>query len=220
MKNIILLLILILFTPSCGKQECQFTGAYAFEIPATLSPAKVTYQIGDTITITSIFSDQVYEVQTDQFYPLIDFKFYPTFELNEISDSIIDQAALNNFEVIIDTMTYDLTQFIYSSGSVTYDGQYLYKEGIYSLVYQLIPKKVGFYDFYQSTLVGDVGEEPNFPGKCQNKNLFVRTILNDRANNNVGLARNSPNEFYNTQIVSDPESLFTNLGGYIFYVVE
>ncbi len=217
--NIIICLFLLSFF-SCIKKDCQIDGSYQFEIPATLSPAKETYKIGDTISISSRFSDQVYEAVTDQFYPLVDFKFYPTFELNEISDSIIDQGALNNFEVIIDTVKYDLTEFIYSSGSVTYDGQYLYKNGVYSLEYKLIPKATGLYDFYQSTLVGGIGEEQDFPGKCRNIDTRVRTILNDRADNNIDLARNSPNELYNTWIFNSPEERFTYLGGYIFYVEE
>lgn len=219
-KRVVLFLGMIVTLGSCGKKECQFGGPYQFEIPAALSPAKITYQIGDTISINSIFSDQVYEVKTDQFYPLTDFKFHPIFEINEISDSIINQAAINNFEVIINTIKYDLTEFVFSSGAIAYNGEYLYKDGEYSLLYKLIPKEAGLYNFHLSTLVGDVGEEQGFPDKCQNKNIFVRTILNDGADNNIDLARDSPNELYNTWIFQNPEERFTYLGGYMFYVEE
>ncbi len=221
MKNFnFLFFIFLLFAASCVKKECQIDGSYQFEIPATLSPAIVTYKIGDTISINSRFSDQVYDAKTDKFYSLTDFKFYPIFEVNEISDSTLDEAALNNFEVIIDTIKYDFTEFIFSSGSIVYDGQFLYKNGEYSLEYKIIPKAAGFYSFFQGTLVGDIGEEQDFPEKCRNININVRTILNNGADNNLDLARNSPNEWYNTRIFHKPEERFTYLGGYIFYVEE
>ncbi len=220
-KIILLFSILLLFTPSCGKKECQFGGAYQFEIPITLSPIKETYKIGDTISISSHFSDQVYEAETDQFYSLTDFKFRPAFEANEISDSIIDNAALNNFEVIIDTTKYDLTKFIYSSGSVTYNGEYSYKNGEYLITYKLVPKKTGLYEFAQASRGGDLLENQNFPEKCKNKGINIRTILNNRiSNNNIHLAMESPNEWYNSWIFQNPEERFTYLGKFIFYVEE
>ncbi|HQW11390.1 MAG TPA: hypothetical protein PK076_08850 [Saprospiraceae bacterium] len=48
---------------SCHK-ECNEFGDYDFELPATLSPAKDTFRIGDTITITSVFSVLVYDRTT------------------------------------------------------------------------------------------------------------------------------------------------------------
>ncbi len=218
-KRVVLFLGILLTLNSCTKRECQFGGPYQFEISATLSPAKVTYQIDDTITVGSIFSDQVYELITNKTYPLINFKFYPTFDVNEISDSIIDKAALNNFEVIIDTIKYNLNEFIYSDGAVTYDGEYLYKNSEYSLEYKLIPKVAGFYSLFQH-LLGAINEDYDFPEKCKNKEIQIRTILNNRADNNINLARNSPNELYNTWLFNDPEERFKHIGGYIFYVEE
>ncbi len=222
LRRVFLFVGMFAMLSSCTKKDCQFGGAYQFEIPATLSPAKTTYRIGDTISISSQFSDQVYEAITDKTYSLYNFRFYPIFKIDEISDSIIDQTALNNFEVIIDTIKYKFNKFIFSSGpAVAYDGEYLYENEEYSLSYKLIPKTTGFYSFFQSTLIGDIGdEEQDFPEKCRNKGINIRTILNNRANNNINLARNSPNEWYNTRIFHKHEERFTYLGGYIFYVEE
>lgn len=217
----IIIFLLFIASYSCTKKKCQFGGAYQFEIPVTLSPTKETYKIGDTISINSRFSDQVYEAVTDQFYSLADFRFRPTFEANEISDSIINNAALNNFEIIIDTVQYNLTEFIYSSGSVTYNGEYLYQNGEYLLTYKLIPKITGLYEFAQASLGGDLLENQDFPEKCKNKTINIRTILNNRtSNNNIHLAKDSPNEWYNTRIFHKPKERFTYLGKFIFYVEE
>ncbi len=222
-KKVILLvgMFATLSTSSCIKKDCQFGGAYQFEIPMTLSPAKEIYKIGDTISINSQFSDQVYEAVTDQFYSLMEFKFYPAFDINEISDSIRDQTALNNFEVIIDTVKYDFIEYVYSSGAVTYDGEYLYKDGEYSLEYKLIPKATGLYIFGQDSQTDFLNENQGFPGKCNNKAINVRTILNNRtSNNNIHLAKDSPIHHYNTRIFQNPEERFTYFGAFVFYVEE
>ncbi len=68
---------LLILVSACVKKECKNPITYEFEIPVTLSPAKTTYQIGDTINISSVFSDEVLERRTDQFYHLKDFRFFP-----------------------------------------------------------------------------------------------------------------------------------------------
>ncbi len=221
MKNFnFLFLVFLLFTPSCGKKDCQFGGAYQFEIPITLSPVKEIYKIGDTISISSQFSDQVYEAQTDQFYSLTDFKFYPEISIGEISDSIINRGALNDFEVIVDTLKYDFTKFFFSSGGISYDSEYLYEEGAYSLAYRIIPKVAGLYVFGQDSNTDYLDEHQGFSGKCSNKVVNVRTILNNRTSNNMHLAKDSPIHHYNTRIFQNPEERFFSFGLFIFYVEE
>ena len=94
----------ILFYTSCRK-ECQFGGAYEFEIPVTLSPAKDTFQIGDTITITSSFSDEVYEKRTENWYELKDFNFSPQTTILNIDSSSINGEILGFFDILIDKKT-------------------------------------------------------------------------------------------------------------------
>lgn len=146
MKYLILTITAILLISGCIKEECQiYGGTYEFEIPATLFPAKDTFNIGDTITFTSEFSDEVYERKTDRYYKLRDFKFFPQMGIKEISDSITDESVLQDFQVLVETLGF--SQYIYNDGAIVYLGEYDYSENMYSLSYKFIPTKGGLYLF-------------------------------------------------------------------------
>ena len=221
MKNVhIFFLIYLFLTYGCKDNDCNFAGTYQFEIPATLTPAKATYRIGDTISISSRFSDQVYEAQTNKTYLLEDFRFYPAFIINEISDSIVDRSALRNFDFIIDTNIYNFNKFILTTGTIAYDGEFYYNNNEYSLEYKFIPKETGLYLLHQDAETGYWNDNQSFQGKCDNKRSNVRTLLNEEADNNIELARNSKDPDYNSWIFGDLSKNFTYLGGYVFYVEE
>ena len=124
MKHLILIFLLSLILSSCIKKECQIVGAYEFEIPVTLSPPKDTFNIGDTITISSIFADEVYERKTDKWYKLENFRFFPGTEVKKIDETSVIEG-LTSFEIIIDsTMNYNKEN--YSGGKLGLGGEYIY----------------------------------------------------------------------------------------------
>lgn len=206
----------------CKNKDCDISyQVYQFEISATLSPVRETYKIGDTISINSRFSDQVYEAKTDQYYLLENFNFYPAMIISEISNEEQDRSALNNFEFIVDTTRYDFEKYTFSStGGVSYKGQFNYFDNQYSLEYQFIPNTPGLYIFTQDNLIGFLDEHRDFPGKCENTAINVWTILNERADNNIELGKDSPIWFYNTKIYTDPDARYNNIASFIFYVEE
>jgi len=217
MKGIIILSVIILLS-SCGR-NCSVPGSYVFEIPIILSPAQEIYQIGDTITITSFFSDEVYERRTKTHYNLIDFEFYPKMQMREISDTIANEAALLDFEVLISS-EYDFQQYTYGSGSVNYRGEYKYENGNYDLSYKIIPKNEGLFYFSFILSLATIDEYQDFEGKCSGEGSSARAELNDSADNNIHLLNESLDPFYNEWRLADPDGRFHRYASYCFRVVE
>lgn len=87
---------LCLFLTACPKKECQISGGYDFELTATLSPAQSTYQIGDTISIESVFPNELLDNSTERWYTLNDFRFFPVLFVSEISTSQLMKEGLIN----------------------------------------------------------------------------------------------------------------------------
>ena len=223
MRSVISLLpTILLFCWGCRKEcrDADFGGAYQFVIPATLSPAKDTFRVGDTIHISSVFSNEVYERQTEAFYKLENWRFYPTTRLDKIDkvDSNFVQDGLADFEYII-PVQYDYDRFDYGSGSIGLLGEYQYQSGQYSLEFKLIPQQPGLYYFTQFAAQG-IDDEQDFPGRCPRVTSDTNVELNGGEGNNIEFLQSSPDVYYNERILARPQDNFHDAGGYCFYVVE
>lgn len=212
----ITLFILITTIYSCTNKECQIAGGnYEFIIPVTLTPAKDTFNIGDTITIRSQFSNMVYERITEKNYFLDNIRFYPNSSVIRI-DTINQIDDFSEFNVIIDS-SFELFFFNYSDGGRNLTGEYNYEDDEYLLEYKIIPREKGLFLFNQASLVESLGESQDFTDKCRNVDLNVAMALNDNSNNNVDFLLNSPSEAY-IRIWNKKDSKFFDAGGYCFYV--
>lgn len=221
MKNLILLMLAALPLNSCIKKDCDIpNNLYEFEIPATLSPAKDTYKIGDTINVVSQFPHQVYEKNTQRTYDLADYKFNPQLDIWEVSNEEIDKTVLNDFEVIIDTSIYDFQKFRFSDGTIIYEGEYLNKNEEYMLEYQFIPTRTGLYLFGHTSFSGPSTWNQPFSEKCGNTESGARVILNAGADNNPHFLLESENEYLRTTIYSRRKDDFNGFGSVMFYVEE
>jgi len=220
---IILFPFLLLLCWGCPREECRdadFGGAYQFVIPATLSPERDTFRVGDTIHISSVFSDEVYERQTQEYYKLENWRFYPTTRLDKIDkvDSNFVQDGLANFKFII-PVQYDYDRFVDITGGIALLGEYLYQDNEYSLGFKLIPQQPGLYYFTQFAAQG-IDDDQDFPGRCPRVTSETNVELNGGADNNVEFLQNSPDVYYNERILARPQDNFHDAGGYCFYVVE
>ncbi len=124
--------MLVFFLQSCIKKDCQIAGGqYEFEIPATFSPARDTFYVGDTITVTSAFSSEVYERETDTWYKLENFRFFPETSIHKI-DTIGKIDDFSEFDVILSSQ-YNYQFINYSDGGQTLSGEYNYLNNNYDL---------------------------------------------------------------------------------------
>lgn len=219
MKYMGIFLMFSVFLNSCIKEKCQIAGGYyEFEIPATLTPAKDTFHIGDTITFISSFSDELYERITNNIYKLESIRFYPETSIHRI-DTIGKIDDFSEFEIIIDSI-YDYNFFSYSSGAITLVGDFFYNANMYKLDFKIIPKIPGLFFFRHGLGIGSYGENQDFDGKCSNVKIDGAVKLNDGFDNNIEMLNDSPDSHYNEWILAKPQERFYKFGGYCFYVKE
>jgi hypothetical protein len=219
MKYFIPLLLLSILFSSCVKKKCRIDGGfYNFEIPVTLSPAKDTFNIGDTITIISTFTDEVYERKTDRTYILDNFKFFPETSVQKI-DTIGKIDDFSQFDVIV-SQNYNYKFFNYSDGSTTLVGKYNYKNNTYELEYKIITKKKGLYLFKHASTLFPSGENQDFDGKCSRLRSEGFVNINNGSDNNIHMLSDSPDPHFNDWILQKPQQRFHDGGGYAFYVKE
>jgi len=209
---------IVLLSSSCLRKECRdIPGGYEFEIPVTLAPVKDTFRIGDTISISSIFDDMVFERKTQQEYLLEDWNFFPITDIHKI-DTAPYQNGMPFFDVIVsDTMDYE--QFMFSDGWSSLTGTYSYDSNIYNLFYKVVPRNSGLYCIYQAS-AQSVDDNQGFPGKCSGISSRTAVVLNNNTDNNIEFLSESPDTFISEWIPSRPMDRFYNSGGYCFYVVE
>ncbi|MEO1437474.1 MAG: hypothetical protein AAFV80_18170 [Bacteroidota bacterium] len=218
MKKVLFSLpILLLFFASCDKKNCPTEGeGYIFNLPVSLSPTKDTFAIGDTITVISQFSHNVYERKTEQNILLENFLFYPILEMDKI-DSLPSIGRIEEFfDIILFTSSnYHLQTF--SNGDQSLLGHYGYENGIYTIEYQLVTKSPGLYLLRQGH---DLVKKPeqDFEGKCKNLGIDVAAVINGGGDNNVDMLLDSPDPHFNDWTLIDPERRFHKMGGYCFYV--
>lgn len=213
---------LLLLCWGCRKEcrDADFGGAYQFVIPATLSTAKDTFRVGDTIHVSSVFSDEVFERQTQNYYKLENWQFFPTTLLDNIDkiDSNFVQDGLIDFDIIIpEKYNYNLNSYI--DGSFGLEGQYFYENSRYSLEYNIVALKPGLY-FFSQLSAQSLDENQDFPGRCPRVISNTNVELNGGADNNIEFLQNSPDIYYNERVLARPQENFHDFGGYCFYVVE
>ena len=184
MKKVITLIVLFMIAIlsfSCYK-DCRIPGPYQFQLPVTLSPAKDTFHIGDTISVASSFPEELFELQTEEFFTLDDFKFYPKTYLikwiTQADTTINDWSALSEFDVLIDSI-YPYDHFYFSSGNIALTGQFRHVNNTYDLKYQLIPKETGLYFFTQDSHLSRFTETQDFPGKCDGEETVFLILFGD-----------------------------------------
>ncbi len=214
--SILVFFILGIFScSSCRDKECDFPAAYEFVIPATLYPAQDTFNIGDTITVTSNFSDMVYDQKTKKKYHLVDFRFYPVTTIYKLDTSIISYN-LTDFDIVVDT-AYKYNYLNLSDGNKQVVGQYRYSTTRYSLEYKIIPKRKGLF-FHRFGVDVGIDQFQDFEGKCRNKGSSATVKLNEGEDNNVDFLLESGNEDYPRLYWDKKEERFYKHGGYCFYI--
>jgi hypothetical protein len=220
MKTSIIIFSLLALS-SCIKHnddQCNLPeNRYEFVLQYTLSPAQEYYHIGDTITISSIVKNPVYERNTNSNYILNNFKFY-------MKNSIWFMDTINNyknyhfFKLIIDT-SYYYNIFEFSNGTSHLQFQYNYSSNNYSITYKLIPQKKGH---FLSTFWSDINYvdgDQYFAGKCQKVDDHAVCYLNNRLDNNIDLIDEAKNQNYKYYKLNKEQN-YLDAGGFCFKVID
>lgn len=218
MQKLILLYIALFFFVSCEtrKESCQFDGAYEFRLSAELSPAKDTFNIDDTIYLSSNFDDKIYERKTGDEYHLEDFKFYPRLNLIHL-DSMPMFLSLEAFEIVIDSV-YDFHPFYLSDGKSNMIGEYKYSDRKYSLELKIIPKRSGLFLLSFGSALYPQDPKQEFRNKCSSKESEAFVCLNNCVDNNIDLLNLAADTAQINWIMQKPQDRYFDGGAFTFYV--
>jgi hypothetical protein len=223
MKKIyfILSFYLLIYCTSCNLFECEnnVAGLHDFELPATLTPALDTFRIGDTMRISSIFGNQIFEKKLQKTFTLDGWSFFPYTAISKLDTSIVLDDALINFDIIVDSK-YDYSLFYYSDGGVNLVGEYSYENDTYHLEYALIPKKAGLFLLLHASALVSFGSEQEFPGKCKGQESRASVAMNGGGDNNIDFLAHTPDTSFYQITMEDLQLRYYGSGSYCFYVVE
>ncbi|MBS1781081.1 MAG: hypothetical protein JST70_17275 [Bacteroidetes bacterium] len=209
-RYILLTAILMVFICyGCGKKSCGGKRGitYEFDLPVTISPAKDTFRIGDTIWIENAFSDQMYNAEDGKTYTVHNFDFKASWQVCDMNyppytypDPIIIplSGTTNIYSAAPNVQSYQI-KHDYSNGS------YKYKAGIVAT--RSGAYLVSFSTFLKATKV-DITECPNEDVK----NLTFNT--NNGGNNHYEALQYSKD----ISAAKATKAEFDKYGGYCFYI--
>lgn len=194
--------LLLSVVPSCNscKDDCPEdlgNGEYLFEVPVSLDPVKTNYHVGDTLTVTSFFNDNVIEHRSGGIYKLEDFDFMPatgfyyldTARADTFNDPII--RAVTAFELVaVDEGTYE-----FNNQDYVYRGEYTYDSSHYALQIRFVMLQPGLFVMGHSC-IGARGRSQNFAGQCPDTDVSAITIWDPPIDHNLHLLAESPDWFW------------------------
>lgn len=198
MKYLIVLSMITIF--SCGEtdaekfkrmcpQKFKYTANHYLKVPVQISPHKLSYSIGDTLIISTYFSDSIEDLSTEMTYLIQGFPFKPESFLWRFSKGTNWDSGFRVNEWSIDSIyrpNYNYSN--YFADNIRAYTQY--EDNMYNFKIQIILKEKGRYIFimsdkYQDYNAGgspELNKEANeidFEGKCPFSNFYICTMIED-----------------------------------------
>lgn len=218
------ILIMLLVFQRCKKQEkCP----EIFLLPASISPHKPTYKVGDTIEVVSMFhymlpgyhqDDATRERKKVGDFDMRGIVWHPGASVYRI-DSLFMHSEYSligsNFAFLQQTNGFG--PFQYSESGVRLTGEYEYANDTFQLSFKLICQSTGTYFFEIGSRNFGRRAQP-FEGWCRRLTYDTKYVMNEYQNNNIDFLRESPDSHWNEWILLDPQGRFHDFGGYCFKV--
>ncbi len=202
MKKILLLILVLIFLYACpdnfsGDDGCK-QYRYYFTLPVSFVPTDSIIHIGDTVTITSKFSNKLWnDKHTELFtFDSIDFKVHCQFIKVDTIIHLFDRFDfLNDFEVFSDSI-YNLRK---GKTIVVFD--YHYDGNEYFLQFKFMPKHKGIYifEFFSQRNAPSFDWDDAYildeDGDCET-NRWRPQLITNNGQSYSELLKYSPNEYY------------------------
>lgn len=208
--------LIIFFLFSCGDNGERCPGDML--LPIIVSPYKLYYNKGDTISISSKFHKLIYDEKTDKFYNASTYSFLPT-----ISFYTLDNKEMN----LQGSQLIQYCNFIKQDSSKMRLGNSnidSYVIGEYTLendtllfeVKLQLTRKGFFWLSFESLTSGDSHLQNNYIFNCRGRAIIFELIPIEE--NNISLLQKfrkiEPNDYY----LADSINRFYNHAGYCFEV--
>ena len=168
------------------SQDLAYGGHY-LRIPITIAPHQLTYQVGDTITISTIFSDSIYDMGTQTTFKIENFPFKPLSLLYRFTNGNTHDAGYRVNEVHIDSIYNHVYNYSnsYADGIKAYT---IYEDDHYHFEFKLVLKETGTYiflmtDVYQNHIgsgnsnLNAEADAITFEGKCPNLSYYPCSVI-------------------------------------------
>ena len=203
---------------SCGKKCKDINSSHEFALPVSIGPMADTIHIGDTLWVSSVFSEYVYDRNNDKSFLFSNDEDFSTDFIFDIVDRSPKEGQANVNSIIYDKDKYDMTFIPISNGSVFVNTNYYKENGLYHLKFGFIAKKVGLHLFGMTRIVHVKGRSVDFPGRCKLADIIY--VQEQPEESNFEFFEKVKDE--DLQIVKEPgwEWKFFDGAGYCFYVVE
>jgi hypothetical protein len=184
---------------------------YEFNLPVTISPAKDTFKVGDTIWLENSFSHKLMNHENGKIYTVEGFDFKTTMVITDLNSPFPAKSypgpRITTYKGKTEGEYVQTTD--YTSIHLSYD----YNEGMYYYKAAFIPDKPGkwlinFFSFHD-------GEKVDIT-KCNNETLFVEYATNNALSNNYEIVKEAKDHKFSSLSFDD----FNKIGAFAFYVAE
>ncbi len=216
MKNFIIPLLFlgaffITINCNCNKDE-DCIKDYKFQIPFNLTPQIDTFKIGDTIWVSSDFSNEIKELNYSEPITLKDFDFRSELTIEKISVDPFQNANLE-FDIIEKQGNLNLIPLI---GTSTFLVEYDYVDDTYKVDFGFVPQGKGLYTLVLSSLITEDSESLSTRPDCKEEIKSIEYLLNGGENNNYEFISQSADSLIRTTT----KDIYDEYGQYSFYVIE
>lgn len=136
--------------PGCEGTNGGFGTGYEFEIPFTISPAKDTFAIGDTITIESNFGDSLFSHLSKKYYQIGDFDFLISIYFDDLkTNPLIGTTAYDVFPIT------GISREDPSSFGKQFFMKHEYKDAKHRYKVKIVMREKGYYNFAPGSFISD-----------------------------------------------------------------
>ncbi len=215
MKSLFAFIIIITLI-SCGDNGPNCPGDIL--LPINISPNKLFYNLGDTITISSKFHKLLYDQKTDKYYDASNYKFRPSisFLALDISDEKNVLSQVNEYCDFIKLDSSKMNVF-YPGIESAIVGDYTLSKDSLGFVIKLKLKKSGYFWLkIESLTSGDSHLQNNYQFNCRGR--YIDFDLVAPKESGIYLLHKFRFIQSNDWILSDSIHRFYNHAGYCFEV--
>ncbi len=219
MKHLIFVTLIIFTLSSCIKDKIDCP--IEFELPGQVLPYDSVYHIGDTISLVSIFSKNVTEINNHKGYNLENIKWDFSFRAFRIDSGKTSNDANKTqthkcFNIISSSDT-NWYWFYFSNGGSCLYAKNIIKNDSFNFILNISPQKKGIYIIGFGSGIYDSNQD--FKGKCKNVGFNAQALNNKGKDNNIFLLKESPIPHYNDWILQKPNERFYPFS-FAFRVIE
>lgn len=217
MKTTTVLMIFFLLIYSCIKKEENICPK-EFELQGEITPYQDIFHVGDTIFLSNHFYKFVKEKTTGIGYDLKDISFYSGFGIIKIDSGNSIQPSRKKYIHLIECSDSNVYWYSYSSSEdeVLLAGLSKSNDSL-KLDIKISLTTPGLFLIEFGSGVMDCRQD--FEGKCGNVSFDAYTRLNAGKDNNIGLLKQSTNEYYNNWIYTQKERFYKR-GSFVIRVLE